>query len=755
MLDSPEHAAAVVLLAMAVIVVVARLMGALFTRLGQPAVVGEILAGIALGPSLLGALPGDLPGVLFPVDVRPYLSVIASIGLVIFMFIVGLELDTALVRGQEKAAGLVAVGAMALPFVGGLGLALVLHRWHDEVDGQPVGLLPFALFLAASMAVTAFPVLARILGERGMHRTALGALVLAAAAVNDVLAWSLLAVVLAVASSSSLLDLPVVLGETVAFVAVMLGVVRPLLRRLVVAHRRAGRLTPDVLAVVLVGVLTSAVVTDHIGIHAIFGAFLFGAVMPREDSAVLFREILERLEQVSVLLLLPVFFIVTGLDVDVRGLGVAGGAQLALVLLVAVGGKVVGGGLAARAAGLRPARASAVGVLMNTRGLTELVILDVGREFGVLDDQLFTILVVMALVTTVMTGPLLRRVYPDATLARDVAAAERAALGVPDAYRVVVAVEAPAQAGALVDLAGSLVDGETQDGEAQAELVLSRFARPAARLELGSGFLGGLGQVTDDLGALAALAARGTRSGRRPVVRSQLHDDPAAALAEQARAVHADLLLVAAGELADRLLDTAPVAVAVLSGAEPAGPLPADGRPLLVLPGPGPDGEAALEVGVRLCVATTSPLLLVSGSSRREQARVRRLLRPLAAAGLDVSSRVVPEDGGGARASAPAGSLVVAGADVTGADVTGADVTGADVTAADVTTAVLGAPCPVLTVRRAPGDDGDGLRALLSRLAAQVARPSPAAGPGPASPGSASPVAARPAAAPAPARRSP
>lgn len=270
------------------------------------------------------------------------LATLANLGLVVFMFIVGLELNLGLVRGNGRRAGSVSLASVAVPFALGVGLAGVLFPAHRT------GTTFLALFVGASMSVTAFPVLARILTERGMHRTPLGVLALAAAAVDDVLAWSLLAAVTAVAEHGGRGQLEVTVGASLAFVAGMLLVVRPPLRGVTACYRRAGRLTPDLLAVLLAGLLLSAYATEKIGIHFIFGAFLFGAAVPREGSAPMFAEILERLEQVSVLLLLPLFFVTTGFTVDLRGTGRSGLGELGLILLVACAGKFLGASGAAR-----------------------------------------------------------------------------------------------------------------------------------------------------------------------------------------------------------------------------------------------------------------------------------------------------------------------------------------------------------------------------------------------------------------------
>ena len=639
---TPDEVAALVFLDIAVIVVVARLSGMLFQRLRQPAVIGEILAGLALGPSLLGQFPGNLGTEIFPLDVRPFLRVVAQLGLIIFMFIVGLELDISLIRGKERAAATISLSSVILPFGLGTVLALWLHDHHHVVAGKEVKLLPFALFIGASMSVTAFPVLARILTERGMHRTEIGALTLACAAVDDILAWSMLAVVLAVVRSSGSLDLPKILLETLLFVGVMFVVVKPQLKRLVPAYQKAGRLTPNVLAIVVVGFLVAAFITDRIGIHAIFGAFVFGVVMPREASHALFADILDKLEQVSVLLLLPVFFISTGFNVDVTGLGRQGLGELGAVLAVACIGKFVGAASAARVMGYRARKASAVGVLMNTRGLTELVILNVGLAVGVLDLKLFTILVLMAVFTTVITEPLLRLVYPDKLLARDVAEAERAALGLVDAYRVVAVVE-PEGSEELVDVGVALLGKEDPS-----ELLLTRFEKAGPRNEVGAGLLSQLAGIASGFDALQELVRRARGLDAQAQVRSQSSDDPARDLLAQALAVEADVLLLRADD---------PNAAAVLAGAECTVILRQGGTPgeaVAVLPGPGEDGLAAIEQGLRIAGRDGVPLVLSPSGDRKNDKRAVEIAERLGRAGLNVSV-------------GPANGLVLAGRGAPGA----------------------------------------------------------------------------------------
>ncbi len=386
---------------LALIIALAQLLGAAARRFGQPPVIGEILAGILVGPTLFH---GAIARTVFPVDVRPSLAALANIGVAVFMFIVGLELDRGLLRDQGRLVATISLGSMLLPFALGLPAALYLIQHHPNPHR-----LGFVLFIGAALSVTAFPVLARILTDRGMLRTPLGGLALTCAAVDDVLAWSLLAIVVALTGGGPdqwrmLLAAP--------YLALMLFVVRPLLRRL--ASGYAGReLTLGVLGLVFAGLLVSAGLTEWMGLHFIFGAFLFGVAMPRTEAAALRTQVLERVGQVSSVLLLPVFFVVGGLNVDLSTMDARAFGELGLILLVAIGGKFVGAFLGARVHGV-PVRQSAVlGTLINTRGLTELIILAVGLQLGVLDRSLYSLMVVMAVVTTAMAGPLLSLLAAD------------------------------------------------------------------------------------------------------------------------------------------------------------------------------------------------------------------------------------------------------------------------------------------------------------------------------------------------------
>jgi len=389
-----SHQVQLLFLDLALILLLARGLGALAARIGQPPVVGEILAGILLGPTLFD---GAITDRLFPDDVRPFLVALAQIGVALFMFIVGMELEHRALRGRARATAGAALGSTLVPFVLGIGLALFLLQDHQT--GQRAA---FLVFIGLSVSVTAFPVLARILADRGLSRTHIGGLALATAALVDAVAWSALAAVQAVVGGA---DDYWRVALLLPFTAVLF-LLRPLLRRVFAPKGPGQPVSSWGIAVALIGALLSAAATEAMGMHYIFGAFLFGVVMPREGIGAVRDELCERTGQVTTLLL-PVYFVVAGLKVDLRGVGLSGIAELGAILLVAVGGKVSGTYIGARTQGL-PARSSAMlAALMNTRGLTELVILGVGLQLGLLDGRLYSLMVVMALVTTAMTGPLL------------------------------------------------------------------------------------------------------------------------------------------------------------------------------------------------------------------------------------------------------------------------------------------------------------------------------------------------------------
>jgi Kef-type K+ transport system membrane component KefB len=383
-----------VLIALATVIAATRLMGWLFRRISQPAVVGELLAGLLLGPSLLAAVAPELQTILIPPAAIPVLRRIAEFTVVLFLFLVGIELDVAALAKRARAALLISSTSIVVPFTLGAGLAAMLY---PEMAGSGVSFPLFVLFIGVAMSVTAFPVLARILTAFGMQRTPLGLLALTTAAIDDVAAWCLLAVVTGLARADPGAGLQTT-ALSVGFVVAMILVVRPFVAR-VAANATAG---PWLL---VIGALVSAYITDAIGIHALFGAFLFGAFVPHESLS---AAILERRLTSAVALLLPTFFALTGLRTSLS-LVAADSAWLVTVgvLGVAFVGKFGGAYVASRVARLSHRDSVAVGALVNTRGLVELVVLNVGLELGVISPALFAMLVLMALVTTAATTPVL------------------------------------------------------------------------------------------------------------------------------------------------------------------------------------------------------------------------------------------------------------------------------------------------------------------------------------------------------------
>jgi Kef-type K+ transport system membrane component KefB len=391
-----------VLLALAVVIGAARLVGRAFARLGQPAVLGEILAGILLGPSFLGRLAPAVATRVLPASAVPALETVAQAGVILYLFLVGLGLEGADVRARRRTVTAVSVASLALPFALGLALAPLLHA-RFAPEGVPFGV--FALFVGVALSVTAFPVLARILEDEGLTATPLGALALAIAAVGDVAAWCLLALVTAVARARPEAALET-LGLTAAYLAAMRFAVRPLARSFARRCEPAG-LTRGSLAVVTLAVLASALCTEAIGIHALFGAFLLGALVPRGSR--LAHELRARFEDLVLVVLLPAFFAITGLRTEI-GLvqGTAGWLACGLIVAAASLGKIGGAFAGARLTGLDARESATLGVLLNTRGLMELIVLGVGLELGVLSPRLYTMMVIMALATTFATAPLLR-----------------------------------------------------------------------------------------------------------------------------------------------------------------------------------------------------------------------------------------------------------------------------------------------------------------------------------------------------------
>jgi Kef-type K+ transport system membrane component KefB len=401
---APSNGAATVdvlhlLLALAVVIAVGQALGRLFKYIGQPPVIGEVVGGICLGPTLLGRVWPAAYHYVLPDTVAPFLEVVAQLGVILYMFLVGLELNDSLLRKRAAATVAISHASIVCPFVLGCGLALYLH---PRLSSNDVPLTTFALFMGVALSITAFPVLARILTDRGLARTELGVVALTCAATGDVTAWCLLAVASAVAQDR-LSGLGTVLLGTAVFVALMVLGVRPLLTRLTARYDH-GKLSAGVTALVFVGLLLSALATEAIGIHALFGAFLFGAVIPHDSTVA--REFTRRTTDVVTVLLLPAFFALTGMKTRIA-FGVDDWLLCGVIILVATAGKFGGTLGAARLSGLGWRDSAALGLLMNTRGLMELIVLHIGLQLRVISPALFAMMVLMSLVTTMMTTPLL------------------------------------------------------------------------------------------------------------------------------------------------------------------------------------------------------------------------------------------------------------------------------------------------------------------------------------------------------------
>ncbi len=397
-----------VLLALVVIVLCARGLGSVFRRFNQPPVIGEMIAGILLGPSLLGRILPAVSSYILPTQIAPYLSVLANIGVILYMFLVGTELNTNLLRERTHASIATSHASIIVPFLLGSGLALWLYPIFSSSD---VRFVVFALFMGVSMSVTAFPVLARIITDRQMQETPLGAIALTCAAVDDVTAWCLFALVVSVARAHAGRAL-VTLALTAGFILAIFAFVRPTAARMARRHTIRQPSSQGAIVVACVALLLGALTTQWIGIHALFGAFLMGAVIPHDSP--LARDIKQKFEDLVVVLFLPIFFAFTGLRTQI-GLvhGFRDWAICLLIIAVASVGKFGGGAIAAWLTGLGWRQAASLGILMNTRGLMELIVLNVGMDLGVLSPTLFAMLVTMAIVTTLATTPVLHALTPE------------------------------------------------------------------------------------------------------------------------------------------------------------------------------------------------------------------------------------------------------------------------------------------------------------------------------------------------------
>ena len=409
------------ILQVVVILAAARMLGLVFRTIHQPQVVGEMVAGILIGPSFLGWIAPGVSAFLFPPSSLGFLNALSQVGVLAFMFVIGLELNPSLLRGRGRTAIVTSHASIVLPFFLGSLVALYLY---PRLSDSSVSFTSFALFMGVAMSITAFPVLARILTERRLLQHPVGVVAIACAAVDDVTAWCLLAAVVVVSrAGGTAMPVWATVGGTMCFGLLLWFLVRPFVRRLEQHFHKRGGLTQNLLAGVLILVFASSWVTETLGIHALFGAFMVGAIFPKDPAFV--RALTQRTEDLVVVLFLPLFFAFTGLRAS---LGMVSGSQMwlycLLIIAVAVTGKLGGSMLAARLTGMRWRESAALGILMNTRGLIELVVLNIGLDIGVISPALFTMMVVMALVTTFMTTPLLALTYPRRILERELTALE-------------------------------------------------------------------------------------------------------------------------------------------------------------------------------------------------------------------------------------------------------------------------------------------------------------------------------------------
>ncbi len=621
---STEEALVAFFIAALLVMFLARLCGSLMPRIGQPRVMGEVLAGILLGPSVFSAVAPALQAEVFPSDIIPIIGVVANLGLVFYMFLIGLEVDFGQVRGRVAATLAISNTGLALPMVLGMVAALPLY----EALAPDKKFVAFALFMGVSMSVTAFPVLARIISERRMLRRPLGALALSAAAIDDVSAWVLIALATAVAGAGSGIDVLKVVGETALFCIIMGVAVRALLKRAAVAYDEAGHLPGTWITIIFGGVLLASVATEEIGVAQIFGAFVMGLVMPRHAG--LSHEVTKRIEDFVLILLLPLFFAYTGLRTNVTLLGQSTLLLITLgLIVVAIAGKYGGTVIAARTMRM-PWRESAVlGALMNTRGLTELIVLNLALDKGIISPALFTALVVMALVTTFMTGPALRLIDPRNTFGappeEELAAATRLSVGdaPPPERSILVAPQSEATVGALIALAEPLARWQPPR-----ELILARMVRPPR----GSSVRGGL-QTEEHLVREASSQLERARlsllddgvSTRAVALASA---DPGRDLSRLASADEVDLVLLdgrrpllgdgVPREDVGTVLEQAPCDVAVLVAREDT-PVVLGEEGVVIVPFGGAEHDwAALELASWLCAATGTPLELLGPPGRSE-----------------------------------------------------------------------------------------------------------------------------------------
>lgn len=450
MVENLQHPLAILLAQIVTIILVARLFGWVFRKIGQPSVIGEMIAGIVLGPSLVGMYFPEFSAALFPKESLGNLQFLSQIGLILFMFVIGMELDLKVLKNKAHDAVVISHASIVIPFALGLSLAYFIYHTFAPVG---VEFASFGLFMGIAMSITAFPVLARIVQERGMQKTKLGTIAITCAAADDITAWCILAVVIAIVKAGSFTSSLYVIGLAILYVIVMLKIVRPFLKRVGDLNSTRESLNKPVVAIFFITLLFSSYASELIGIHALFGAFLAGAIMPENNK---FRNIfIEKVEDVAIIVLLPLFFVFTGLRTQI---GLLNDPYLwkvtAIIIAVAVAGKFLGSAFAAKFVGQSWKDSLAIGALMNTRGLMELVVLNIGYDLGVLSTEIFTMMVIMALVTTFMTGPALDFI---GFIFKDKIPAVPQEIGNKSKYKILLSFATPERGKKLLKLANSLV----------------------------------------------------------------------------------------------------------------------------------------------------------------------------------------------------------------------------------------------------------------------------------------------------------
>ena len=440
---------AILLAQIVMIILTARVFGWFFQKIGQPTVIGEIIAGIVLGPSLVGMYFPEFSAALFPEESLGNLKFLSQIGLILFMFVIGMELDIKVLKNKASEAIVISHASIIFPFAMGIGLSYFVYKQFAPAG---VEFLSFSLFMGIAMSITAFPVLARIVQERGIHKTRLGAIVITCAAADDITAWCLLAVVIAIVKAGDFVGSLYVISLALLYVLAMLFIVKPFLKRIGDLYSTKDNIGKPVMAIFFLLLIISSYATEVIGIHALFGGFMMGAIMP--DIAKFRMIFIEKVEDVSVILLLPLFFVFTGLHTQV---GLLNDIYLwkvtGAIIAVAVIGKFVGSALAARFVGQNWHDSLTIGALMNTRGLMELIVLNIGLELKVLTPEVFTMMVIMALVTTLMTGPALNLIGYAFRNKKDVEAVESIE---ENKYRILLSFGNNEKAKSLLRLANSL-----------------------------------------------------------------------------------------------------------------------------------------------------------------------------------------------------------------------------------------------------------------------------------------------------------